>query len=897
MEHLMQLPVEIIEEPDPVNELRTEWERHLGYESRYVWDVSINGIKVQLRTNDSELFDLWRDNWHPALMGEGAIRPHGIVYAVTGVKNVEPRCVYHPVSKTAFAINVDFYGKIRSLALGILMDIVESRNDMHFIRGALVDVGGEGIVFLSSTGAGRTTHSFMLLQMEQARIHSHEWIFAEHLGGEKGRISTHASERSFFIRSDVTRIHPRLKKVSKRCRHHGDFFLLDPLWIGGLTKAIDTTRIKVVFILVPENGQEHAVVRMGADEALDLMRSHGEPFFNPHMLVQTPERIAFEAEFMKELLNFAAVYKVNSSLPVLDVHARIREVITREDYVKKPVKAPEPSRISGLEVMPEVDYGHVRRMVEAMRTLPNVQHLPPYLVRRMAEQFGSRTKFGNYNFVSTVKNRSAGLTVVIGSEEAAQDAITPRQRELIQNIPKTLRTLESYLERAPFLCVERTMGQNDEFSPRCTLYQSVHREEMVRLAHMVSQTLFPLDGKGAGPHFHLIYIPEWHEKDRQIIVFPEIGVTFVLGSDYYGEAKKGFLRMAMWEAKQRGMLGLHAGAKIIRARSRDGRLKTLGMLLFGLTATGKTTHTCHNHGLVGKGEGVKILQDDVVFMRRDGAIMGTEKGFYIKTDSLDPEFQPILYHAATRPDAIFENVLVDYLGEVDFKDEVLTGNGRCIIQRTDLGEHAAESINLPPIDELEGLIIAFITRRNTIVPLASKLTPLQAAAAFMLGESIETSGSDPRRAGESVREVGTNPFIVGDRAREGNIFLELLQGLAEAAPGKVQCYLLNTGGVGEIRDKAPDGTSILRRQVKRVAIPEMAALIRGIAMDTIEWEEDPWFGTHVPKKVRGMDIEKYDPAGMYGASEIEAMVTQLRRERREYLEGFPSLDPSIKKVV
>jgi len=515
----------------------------------------------------------------------------------------------------------------------------------------------------------------------------------------------------------------------------------------------------------------------------------------------------------------------------------------------------------------------------------------------MAEPFGSRTKFGNYNFVSTVKNRNAGLTVVAGSEHVAQASTNPRQRELIQNLPKTLKVLESYLQRAPFLCVERTMGQNDEFAPRCTLYQSVHREEMVRLAHMVSQTLFSLDESKPGAHFQLVYIPEWQEKDRQILVFPESGITFVLGTDYYGEAKKGFLRMAMWEAKQRGMLGLHAGAKIIRARGKDGTLKTFGMLLFGLTATGKTTHTCHNHGLSGEGQGINILQDDVVFMKKDGAILGTEKGFYIKTDSLDPEFQPILYNAATRPDAIFENVLVDYLGEVDFKDEVLTGNGRCIIQRTDLGEHLAESVNLPPLEDLDGLIMAFITRRNTVVPLASKLTPLQAAGAFMLGESIETSGSDPRRAGESVREVGTNPFIVGDKAQEANIFLEIIQGLTERFPEKIHCYLLNTGGMGEIRDVEPDGTRILRRKVKRVEIPEMAAIIHAIATDTAEWVEDPWFGTLGPKKIPGMNIKKYDPLKFYDQSEIEKMVAQLRTERREYLEQFPTLDPAIKEMV
>ncbi|OGP56948.1 MAG: hypothetical protein A2V67_00125 [Deltaproteobacteria bacterium RBG_13_61_14] len=532
-------------------------------------------------------------------------------------------------------------------------------------------------------------------------------------------------------------------------------------------------------------------------------------------------------------------------------------------------------------------------MVDRLDGQPNVEHPRPQEIRRLAEQYGTRTKFGNYNFVSTVKNRSAGLTFYYGSPAVLQTRTSARQKELLKNLPRTLAEVESYLNKAPFICVERTMGLNSEFSPRCSLYVSVHREEMVRLAHMVSQTLFdPRPTNGRHPHFRLVYIPEWQEKDRQIVALPEAGITFVLGSDYYGEAKKGFLRMGMWHAKQRGMLGLHAGAKVIKVRDKKGKLRRLGMLLFGLTATGKTTHTCHHHGLQDNGQGIEILQDDVVFLQRDGGILGTEKGFYIKTDSLDPQIQPILYQAATRPDALFENVMVDYKGDVDFADETLTGNGRCIIQRDDLGIHKSEGVDLPPAEELDGLIVAFITRRNTVVPIVSRISPEQAAAAFMLGESIESSGSDPRRAGESVREVGTNPFIVGDEAEEGNIFYEIIK----AHEGQIQCYLLNTGGVGEIREETPEG-KIVKQKVRRIQIPEMAAIIRAIALDAIEWRKDPAFGYEVPKSAPGVDLAEFELKKFYSQEQIDEMVSKLRRERQDYMTLFPRLDPAIVKTV
>jgi phosphoenolpyruvate carboxykinase (ATP) len=537
----------------------------------------------------------------------------------------------------------------------------------------------------------------------------------------------------------------------------------------------------------------------------------------------------------------------------------------------------------------------LQTVLDTMKTLrhnDNVAYPNPIELRRTAERYGVRTVYGNYNFVSTVKNRSAWLTVYIGSPKVLQRQVDQKQKEILRNAPKTVELVNEYVKRAPLVCVERTMGNNSYFNPHCTLYVSVHRKEMIRLAYMVGQTLFAFRNKAPGPEFYLLYVPEWQEKDRQILVFPEIGVTYVLGSDYYGEAKKGFLRMAMWAAKQKGMLGIHAGAKIVKAKDETGKIKRYSMILFGLSATGKTTHACHNHGLLQDGEGQEIVQDDVVFIRPDGSTLGSEKGFYLKTGYLDPKVQPIIFRAAISHNTIFENVMVDYLGNVHFDDITLAENGRAIIQRDDLGADKSESVNLPSLAELDGMIIIFITRRNTVVPIASKLTLEQAAAVFMLGESVETSAGDPSRTGESVREVGTNPFIVGDEAFEGNWFYDFLK----RHSSKVQCYLLNTGGVGEIR-KERDGSNKILKQAVRVEIPEMAAIIRGIVRNSVSWKRDPYFDTLVPKKVNGVQMTKFDLSKFYSQEQINFYVDKLKRERREWLKRFEDLNPAILNEV
>jgi phosphoenolpyruvate carboxykinase (ATP) len=212
------------------------------------------------------------------------------------------------------------------------------------------------------------------------------------------------------------------------------------------------------------------------------------------------------------------------------------------------------------------------------------------------------------------------------------------------------------------------------------------------------------------------------------------------------------------------------------------------------------------------------------------------------------------------------------------------------MQRDDFGKYKSPTVNLPPLKEVDGLIILMITRRNTIAPIASKLTLEQAAAAFMLGESIETSGSDPKRAGQSVREVGTNPFIVGNRGLEGNTFYDMIKGFGD----KVQCYLINTGGVGELRETNEEGVSIVKRKVDRVQIKEMASVIRGIARNNIEWIPEPYFGTLVPKEVEGVDMGKFQLEKFYSTEQVEEMVKQLKKERKEWLNSFPELYEEIK---
>ena len=533
--------------------------------------------------------------------------------------------------------------------------------------------------------------------------------------------------------------------------------------------------------------------------------------------------------------------------------------------------------------------GGFLEFVKGLEERENVRGLGIADLQREARTFGRVTVNESLGFFSNVRNRSAAVSLVVGGEEVQQPKMSERQAAIMSRLDQTLEAVKSYLACAPLICVKKTISDNTEFNPKCTLFLSTQRPDNVRQAYIWANTLRDYHAAAPGPGLYLVCLPEWPEADRQVLVFPEEGLTVVLGSDYVGEVKMGFLRMAMWEAKQQDMLSLHAGSKIVSARQGDGRLQKYGMLFFGLSGTGKTTHSCHDHGLVGEGEGIEILQDDIVSFRADGSALGTERGFYLKTEGVRAESQPVIFEALSRPEALFENVMIDSSGKVDFTDLTLGGNGRAVISRESMRPHTADRIDLPPLDQLDGLIMAFITRRMTVMPLVSRLNPAQAAAAFMLGESVETSAGDPRRAGESVRVVGTNPFLIGNEAEEGNWIYDFLK----RNQGTVQCYLVNTGGVGEVRERDEHDQMVLKQPALRVSIEEMASMIRGIVRNTIEWGRDPYFGVEAPRKVDGLNLDKFDLHNFYSQDQIDGYASRLRQERVEWLARFPGLHTDI----
>ncbi|HEY4463457.1 MAG TPA: phosphoenolpyruvate carboxykinase [Streptosporangiaceae bacterium] len=495
----------------------------------------------------------------------------------------------------------------------------------------------------------------------------------------------------------------------------------------------------------------------------------------------------------------------------------------------------------------------------------------PARLRELTEQMPNSqlTEFGNVAVKARVDARSTRSTFVVAdSTNATRQTITRAEYD------QAAVRQDAYLAGASVVVVDGYIGSDPAYRTRARL---VMQAANANVAGMQQQLYYPAgDGYDPAtwePDTTVIYTPNLpapgYPNDRVIAVDLNSNVTRVLNSDYFGESKKGGLRMWNNIVYNRGGLALHAGCKVIPVGGRPR-----GVLIVGLSGTGKTTTTFTTQ------LGSKPAQDDFIGLMPGGRVYTTENGCFAKTFGLNPEFEPIIYNATTKPDAYLENVSVDENGKVDFFDTSYTKNGRTTWPFAYVNPWPPNEVGLA-----EFLLI--LNKNENIVPGVARLDRDQAAAYFMLGETTGTSAGGKDEEGKFLRVPGTNPFFPRDMADMGNRMLELLDGHA------LHAFVLNTGRVGG-GDGHPDS--------KKVTIPYSSAIVQGIVEGTIEWAEDGDFGYEIAASVPGVDdIEILQPRRLYErtgrADEYDAMAGKLKRERGQYLASFEGLDPSIVKSI
>jgi phosphoenolpyruvate carboxykinase (ATP) len=503
------------------------------------------------------------------------------------------------------------------------------------------------------------------------------------------------------------------------------------------------------------------------------------------------------------------------------------------------------------------------RLPEAKRVFENPS---PAEVKELAAKMSNArpTKYGNLNVQTDVLARSKRSTYLVTDEPDGQNQSIPTDEAA-----KLAALQDEYIAESEMVQVDGYIGNDPDFRTPARLYVEAAN---ANIAGMQQQLYFGPPEEDFEPELTVIYTPNLKAKgfpdDRLIMVDLEQGVTRVFNSDYFGESKKGGLRMWNQLVYDQGGLPLHAGCKIIPTESGDKVC-----LAVGLSGTGKTTTTFTRQN------GSLPVQDDFVAWMPDGRIYVTENGCFAKTYGLNPEDEPTIYGAVTQPDSYLENVS-QHGDDVDFYDESYTQNGRATFPFGVI-ESAADR----EIEDAHSLLI--LNRNENVIPAVAKLEGPQAAAFFMLGETKGTAAGGAEEAGKSLRVPGTNPFFPMLHDLQGNRFLELLD------EHPLEVYLMNTGRVGGPEE---DGRS------KKVRIKHSSAIVKAIAEGTIAWETDPDFGYLVAASVPGIDdVEVLQPLRLYERTgrtdEYREHVARLKEERAEFLRDFPSLSAEIVAAV
>lgn len=324
-------------------------------ENYYEWNVNINGLVIQLRTNVGHLYEFWVENWYPAQLEEN-IEPHGIIYAIDGVQGREPYGFYNFDTKSAIIFNCDRYGFLRKIALCLTNDLMGKVFEVHGVRAFSLDWEGLGILLLGPKGTKKTEIFYSLLKEPEAMLHSIDFSFIRY---GKGIAAADQPERKIFIPTNQAENFPEvlpklfdfspcenvvMKKeycenskclLEDNCRlDRGSPYcfkgtsdshcLLDPYWIGGMKKHCKRIDVRYVFILT-RDPLAPAVKEMETEEAIKAIELSSEmegnrplSFYNPYIFSEDNERIEMERRFFRKLFKIARVYSINSGILSLE---------------------------------------------------------------------------------------------------------------------------------------------------------------------------------------------------------------------------------------------------------------------------------------------------------------------------------------------------------------------------------------------------------------------------------------------------------------------------------------------------------------------------------------------------------------------------------------------------
>jgi len=294
------------------------------YAGQVLYEIKsdIYGCCIKLLTGTPSIKDAWQESFYSASQ---SIRSHGRLYVIFDEDAGENQVLYDPSSRTAFLINMDYYGWVKSLALSVAGDILEDYHNIYSVHGACLDMRGLGICILGGTGAGKTTHTYGLLRNPRMRVVSDDWFFARIFGEE---VLAYGSEKNFYIRADLAEIWNEFRGLVSRASFDAKGrAVVDLRQVIGKGRIMPLTTVGLVIFLKHDPEQKEIVRQLDEARALEILERNR--YYNPHLLVHNDFKTNMRSRFFRALLSRARVMEVNTvGTPEL-TQRRILEIVER----------------------------------------------------------------------------------------------------------------------------------------------------------------------------------------------------------------------------------------------------------------------------------------------------------------------------------------------------------------------------------------------------------------------------------------------------------------------------------------------------------------------------------------------------------------------------------------
>jgi len=291
------------------------------YEGRFLYEekADIYGCCIKLLTDLRYVKERWEESFYPM---SSNIRSHGRLIVVNDEGEAQ-KVLYDPLSKTAFLINIDYYGWIKSIALSVAGDILEDNHGINSVHGACIDIDGRGACLIAPSRSGKTTHTYGLLRLKGVRVVSDDWFFVRLLGDYAVAF---ASEKNFYIEADIAKHWCEYQKLVEKAEFDSrGRAVVNVRWVIGKGKILPLTTLKKAILLKRDEGERWVFNKLSAEEATRYIEVND--FCNPHLLVKDERKTDLRRKFFKELFNKLDVYIVNTGNPIDQSHGAIKEIL------------------------------------------------------------------------------------------------------------------------------------------------------------------------------------------------------------------------------------------------------------------------------------------------------------------------------------------------------------------------------------------------------------------------------------------------------------------------------------------------------------------------------------------------------------------------------------------